>query len=429
MAEVFRRVQSYKGLGAPVSSDGDHTSFPLPSPWWILPRWGTVQLFGGLREWRNGLLSLRSDRNRRVVSIGMLWLIWIIGLAGTTALCSIFGLSATSASYAYLMAIVLLSLLESFVTSAVFALGAVACINFFFLEPRFSFQVLQREDLIMLGAFIVTALVVTTLVRKARDLGAINREKTEILALTERLQQAQAELAHVTRITMLGEITASVAREVNQPLAAIVTNGEAGLRFISRDPAELGEVRGCLDRMVAEGRRASEVVQRIRALTKKSDVQATSVDLNTIVRESVALLQREATNHGVTMRLELAPVMPTVKADKVQLQQVLMNLVINGLQAMPAVQDRAHDLLIQTYVEPTCVRVAVRDNGVGLEPDQAKRLFSPFFTTKPNGMGIGLSLCRTIVEAHGGRIWVSRSPGPGTTFEFSLPAGITRESD
>jgi signal transduction histidine kinase len=336
MAEVFRRVQSYKGLGAPVSSDGDHTSFPLPSPWWILPRWGTVQLFGGLREWRNGLLSLRSDRNRRVVSIGMLWLIWIIGLAGTTALCSIFGLSATSASYAYLMAIVLLSLLESFVTSAVFALGAVACINFFFLEPRFSFQVLQREDLIMLGAFIVTALVVTTLVRKARDLGAINREKTEMLALTERLQQAQAELAHVTRITMLGEITASVAHEVNQPLAAIVTNGEAGLRFISRDPAELGEVRGCLDRMVAEGRRASEVVQRIRALTKKSDVQATSVDLNTIVRESVALLQREATNHGVTMRLELAPVMPTVKADKVQLQQVLMNLVINGLQAMPA---------------------------------------------------------------------------------------------
>ena len=227
----------------------------------------------------------------------------------------------------------------------------------------------------------------------------------------------------MTRVTTLGEITASIAHEVNQPLAAITTDGQAGLRFLDRDPLNLDEVRGCLKRMVSDGKRAGEIVQHIRALTKKSMPEPIKLDLNGIILDGASLLQREFTTHGVVFRPELALDLPAVLGDGVQLQQVVINLVINGIQAMATVNDRPRELVIRSSQDDAGqVVVSVQDSGVGIDPSNADRLFEAFFTTKPNGMGMGLSVCHSIIEAHGGRIWVSSEHGPGTTFLFSLPS-------
>jgi PAS domain S-box-containing protein len=239
----------------------------------------------------------------------------------------------------------------------------------------------------------------------------------------EQLQQAQAELAYVTRVTTLGEITASIAHEVNQPLAAITTDGQAGLRFLDSDQPNLDETRGCLKRMIADGKRAAEIVQHVRALTKKSMPEPTRLDLNTIIRDGASLLQRELTDQRVVFRPELARALPAVFGDRVQLQQVVINLVINGIQAMATVNDRPRELVIRSSQdEAGRVMVSVHDSGVGIDPSNADRLFDAFFSTKPSGMGMGLSVCHTIIEAHGGRIWASSDRGPGATFLFSLPS-------
>lgn len=238
----------------------------------------------------------------------------------------------------------------------------------------------------------------------------------------EQLQQAQAELAHVTRVMTLGELTASIAHEVNQPLAAIVTNGDAIVRFLNLDPPLLNEVADAARRMISDGKRASAIVQRIRALVKKNEPQSTPVDLNLVITESMSLVRREVANHGAMLRLDLEPGLPAVLGDGVQLQQVMTNLILNGVQAMEMVQDRPRDLLIRSHRDATGnVIVSVRDSGVGIDPASANRLFDAFYTTKTGGMGIGLSICRTIIQAHGGRICAAPNPGPGATFEFSLP--------
>jgi PAS domain S-box-containing protein len=240
----------------------------------------------------------------------------------------------------------------------------------------------------------------------------------------EQLEQAQAELAYVTRVTTLGEITASIAHEVSQPLAAITTNGQASLRFLDAAPPKLDKVRGALKRMVDDSRRAAEIVQKTRALTKRAKPQWVELDPNAIIGETVSLLQREIATHRATLRLELVPRLPAVLGDRVQLQQVIINLIINGLQAMAAVDDRPRELVVRSHPDDARnqVVVSVRDAGAGIAPENAARLFEAFFTTKPNGMGMGLSICRTIVEAHGGRVWASGNSGPGATFLFSLPS-------
>jgi PAS domain S-box-containing protein len=239
----------------------------------------------------------------------------------------------------------------------------------------------------------------------------------------EQLHQAHAELAYVTRVTTLGELTASIAHEVNQPLAAIVTNGEASLRFLGRDPPQLDEVHDAVKRMISKSRRASEIVQRIRALTKKTEQQPVSVDLNDVISESIALVQREMATQRVALRMELTPGLPAILGDCVQLQQVMINLIINGIQAMASVNDRSCELVIGSDRDGAgLVVVSVRDSGVGIDPRNANRLFDAFFTTKPDGMGMGLSICRTIIEAHGGRLWAASNAGPGATFQFGLPS-------
>jgi PAS domain S-box-containing protein len=237
------------------------------------------------------------------------------------------------------------------------------------------------------------------------------------------LHKAQAELAHVTRVTALGELTASIAHEVNQPLAAIVTNGQACLRWLGRDVPDLDEARSAVRRIVADADRASEVIRRIRELARKTDSQQEWLNLDEVIDDVVLLVRREVLSHQVSLQLDLAPDLPPVRADRVQLQQVVINLLINAVQAMAPVTDRPRALLISARThDADRVLVAVQDSGIGIDPEHERRLFDTFFTTKADGVGMGLSICRSIIEAHGGEVWASSNTGPGTTFQFTLPA-------
>ena len=239
----------------------------------------------------------------------------------------------------------------------------------------------------------------------------------------EALQKAQAELAHVTRVMTLGELTASISHEVNQPIAAIATNGEVCLRLLALETPRPEDMRAALARIVRDALRASEVIQRIRALAKRSEPQMVSLDINDVIREAVLLVQREVLSHGVSLRTELASVLPPLLGDRVQLQQVIINLLMNGVDAMAPITDRPREIVIRSQQhEPGQVHVAVLDSGIGIDSETAERLFSAFFTTKPSGMGMGLSISRSIIRAHGGRLWVSPNPDHGAAFEFTLPA-------
>jgi len=245
---------------------------------------------------------------------------------------------------------------------------------------------------------------------------------TETRLAQEQLQQTQANLAHVARVTTLGQLTASIGHEVNQPLAAIVTNGEAALRFLRRDPPDLDEVRGALTGMIAEGRRASEIVKRIRSMVQKDTARTAPVDINALLSESASLVQREIAANRVVLQLEFTPGLPPVPGDAVQLQQVVINLMVNATQAMADIEGRMRKLVLRSSLsEAGAITVAVQDSGPGFSEDKAAHLFDAFYTTKSDGMGMGLSICRTIIEAHGGRISATATEGQGATFSFTLP--------
>jgi C4-dicarboxylate-specific signal transduction histidine kinase len=243
------------------------------------------------------------------------------------------------------------------------------------------------------------------------------------------VRKAQAELAHVTRVTTLGELTASIAHEVNQPLAALIANAEACLRWLDRDTPNLAAARRSVEWVIDDGNRASEVVRRVRALAKKTDIDKVPLDINTVVREVIALVQRELSSHQVSLRTELAPALPMTLGDRVQLQQVIINLVINGVEAMQTVTDRPRELVIRSgEAETHQVFLSVTDCGIGISAENANRLFNAFFTTKSSGLGMGLSICRAIVEAHGGRLWVTANVPHGATFQFTLPVNADNVS-
>jgi PAS domain S-box-containing protein len=238
----------------------------------------------------------------------------------------------------------------------------------------------------------------------------------------QELRKAQSELAHVTRVTTLGELTASIAHEVNQPLAAVIANAEACLRWLDRDTPDLAAARRSAEWVVSDGVRASEVVRRVRALANKADMERLPLDLNDVVREVIVLVQRELSNHLVSLRTEFAPALPAVLGDRVQLQQVIINLAMNGIEAMQPITERPRELVIRSHQdEAQHACVSVTDCGVGISTDTANRLFNAFFTTKASGLGMGLSICRSIVEAHGGRLSACPNVGPGATFQFMLP--------
>jgi C4-dicarboxylate-specific signal transduction histidine kinase len=250
---------------------------------------------------------------------------------------------------------------------------------------------------------------------------ALEREQAE-----EALRQAQADLAHVSRVTTMGELTASIAHEVNQPLTAVVNNANACLELLPHGPADLQEVREALTEIVDDTNRASAVITRVRQLAKKAPFERTRLHLKDVIADVLALARYECATRQTTIRPELAEDLPLVLGDRVQLQQVLLNLVVNGMDAMNGVEESNRVLIIRGRRESRDgiqeTRLSVQDAGAGFKPGEMERLFETFYTTKAHGMGMGLAISRSIIEAHGGRLWAEPNQGAGATFLISLPA-------
>jgi PAS domain S-box-containing protein len=236
------------------------------------------------------------------------------------------------------------------------------------------------------------------------------------------LQLAQAELGRVARLTTIGELAASIAHEINQPLSAISTNSLAALRWLAHEVPNVGEAKQALERMRKEAQRASDVIGRIRALLKHDKPKYAALEINDVVKEVIMMMQSALQARGVTVRNDLPPRLPRALGDRVQLQQVLMNLIMNGADAMSLVESRPRILVLSSQVDASDnILVSIQDSGTGLEPGLSDRIFDPLVTTKPNGMGMGLAICKSIVEAHGGRIWAMPSSPIGTVFHFTVP--------
>ena len=252
------------------------------------------------------------------------------------------------------------------------------------------------------------------------DITAVKEAEGKIKRAEEALRQAQADLAHVNRVTTMGEMTASLAHEVNQPLSAIVANGHACVRWLSANPPNLDKAFEAAGRIIRDGQDAGEIVRRVRALFRRTPGEMSALDLNEVIGEVLRLLRGDADNRGIVVETELETKLPSVLADRIQLQQVVLNLVLNGMEAMDQVADRPRKIFIRSAMEGSNAAVVeIRDHGSGFEnPEKA---FEAFFTTKENGMGMGLAICRSIIEAHHGRLWVAPSEGPGATVRFTIP--------
>jgi PAS domain S-box-containing protein len=244
------------------------------------------------------------------------------------------------------------------------------------------------------------------------------------------LMRTQAELAHLSRVLTMGELTASIAHEIDQPLTAVVTYGHACLEWLSAHPPSLEEARQAAERIIKDGTRAGAVLGRIRALFKKEALAKVWLDMNEVILELIGFVRDEATRHRISIRTDLTPDLPRVRGDRVQLQQVVLNLIMNGMDAMRGTNDRPKAILISSGKENSReILIRVEDCGVGLSPEIAGQIFNPFFTTKPQGIGMGLSISRSIVESHEGRVWAAPGVSGGATFQFTLPIGSENRDD
>ena len=259
---------------------------------------------------------------------------------------------------------------------------------------------------------------------QGRPVGTLetNNDITARKQAQESLQQVQTELAHVSRVTTLGELTASIAHEVNQPLTAVCANAAAALRWLAAQPPNMEEARQTLSGIVADGRRASEIIKRIRGLVKKAPQQIEQLDINEAIREVIDLTRGEMRKTGVSLQTQLVADLPPVSGDRIQLQQVILNLIINAIEAMSGASGERRELLIGTEKNGSNeVLVVVRDSGPGLDAESFDRLFDAFYTTKPDGIGMGLAISRSIIAGHGGRLWATPNVPRGAIFQFTLP--------
>jgi signal transduction histidine kinase len=242
------------------------------------------------------------------------------------------------------------------------------------------------------------------------------------------MRRLQTELEHAARAMTMGALASSIAHEVNQPLAGIVMNGSACLRWLAMNPPDLEEARNAVNRIIRDGNRAGEVITRMRALLKKTPTQKSALDINEIVQETITLVQSEVQKNQIRLQTNFSVALPKVMGDKIQIQQVLLNLLVNGVEAIKAATDGTAQISVETgEYEENYILVAVKDSGVGLEPGSLDRIFEAFYTTKEEGMGMGLSISRSIIEAHGGRLWAIPNNGNGMTFQFTLPVSTFEE--
>ena len=256
-----------------------------------------------------------------------------------------------------------------------------------------------------------------------RDFAAQVTIALEITRRERQYREVQNELAHANRVLTMGQLTASIAHELRQPLGAVLNDGKASLNWLTRHPPEVEEAKLCLEEAIKDVNRASDVIDRIHRLVKKDTLRMEKLDINGAILEVISLIHSEVIKNGVTVGTELAETLPRIQGDRVQLQQVILNLLINAIQAMGDLAEGQRELHVSTaLIESEGVRVAVRDTGPGLRPQDLERLFVPFYTTKPHGMGMGLSICRSIIEDHGGRLWATRHEPRGALFLFTIPA-------
>jgi len=243
-----------------------------------------------------------------------------------------------------------------------------------------------------------------------------------VVERTAALMKTEAELTRLSRVLSMGELTASIAHEIKQPLTAVVMNGHASIEWLSASPPNLEKVRQSTEKIIQDGTRASTVLSRIRALFKKETSIKDWLDINDVIQELVVLVGTEAQKQHVSLHLELAPDLPKLMGDRVQLQQVVLNLMMNGIDAIAAADKSTKELLVGSWKQgEEEIGVRVEDTGVGLDPENAEKIFDPFFTTKPHGIGMGLSISRTIVESHEGKLWATTRPAGGTIFQFTIP--------
>ncbi len=321
-------------------------------------------------------------------------------------------------------------------------------VEYFFMAPIHSLRV-NRESLPIFIEFAVSAMVISwfsswrrqaeaelkyardelqlRVAERTADLQQTNQRLRAEMAERQRAEdayyEAQAELARVTRMSAMGALAASISHEVNQPLAAVVTNADACMLWLSSEPPNLEEARAAVESIAQQGTRASDIIRHIRAMFSKATPERTKVQINDLIREVGVLIEGAATRNQVELHTELANDLPAILGDRVQLQQVIVNLILNGIEAMSSVAGRPRRLVIQSQMlNSQEMLVAVRDSGVGIGPKEEKRIFDAFYTTKTQGMGMGLSISNSIIEAHGGRLWASRNSDYGATVQFTLPA-------
>ena len=384
---------------------------------------------------------------------GLRYVVTLVSVASAVALANILEARWHSTPYVslFLCAIMLSAWFGGYRQSLLASALSVLAFDYYFLPPTHTLAI-NTSETPRLIIFAVAALFVgliaasqrntTESLRLARDdlavkvqelkrvNEALHAENADRKRAEEALRRAQAELTHITRITTMGELTASIAHEVNQPLTAVVNNASACLSLLPNGAPHLAEVREALTEIVDDADRASAVITRVRQLAKKAPTERNLLDLKDVIADVLALARYECATRRVTIRTELPDELPRVSGDRVQLQQVLLNLVVNGMDAMNTVEESKRVLII-------CVRheardgqceasVSVRDAGTGFKTEETDRLFEAFYTTKPHGMGMGLAISRSIIEAHGGRLWAEPNQGAGATFLFSLPvAGNT----
>jgi C4-dicarboxylate-specific signal transduction histidine kinase len=330
---------------------------------------------------------------------------------------------------------------------------SVVVLDYFFLPPLYALGI-GPEDAVDMIAFVATALFISWLnseqsrakesIRRARDeLDARVRERTADLkmanqqlqaeiaereAAENRLFEAQNEIARIARITTMGELVASIAHELNQPLGSIVMSGDSCLRWLEAKPPNLDEAHQAVEAIIRDGTRASNVLVRTRKLLRRGKRLRDSLDINEVIREVLSLSDGELRRNGISMRIEMQQDLPPATIDRVLLQQVLLNLIMNAMDAMRRISDRTRVLSIRTEEHASgTITVFVQDSGTGIDPDNLGRIFETFFTTKREGIGMGLTISRSIIEAHGGRLWAVANDGPGSTFCFTLP--IEKEGD
>jgi C4-dicarboxylate-specific signal transduction histidine kinase len=339
--------------------------------------------------------------------------VFVLGVIALVVVAYAFLLLRTNfatAGFSLLIVVVLISTLGSYVSSVLLAVVAMACLAYFFAQPIFSLRVEQEQDIAALSAFLITSIIITGLAAKVR-------RKSE-----EELRDTRAQLTRFARVAILGELTASIAHEINQPLAGVVSSGDACRRWLANQPPNIERANQSLERIIRDADRASGIIERVRGLVKNTSNQKGAVSVDEAVREVILLTRGEAELNRIRVDTKIADNLPLVWADRIELQQVCLNLIINAIESVKDLSSGPRRLLVEVEKDqPDGVLLTFSDTGAGIDPEKAKYIFDALYTTKPEGMGLGLAISRSIVEAHGGRLWASLNVPRGTKFQFTIP--------